>query len=605
MHDHCKAHVQIRGHQVAMKSAKSFMEAVAADILLNQYSQKLIERNKKVLFSVVSCVIFSGTHDLPLRGKNLNEGVLIDLCRLRIEAGDSQLKHHFEHRPKNALYRSPIIQNEMIDLCGATIREIVTRVKEACAYSILADETADISGKEQLSIGLRFFDEKANEIKEEFLGFVKLDGLDAKNIAKAIDDFVTNLNLDPDKCVGLGFDGCSTMSGKEGGVQAILRQKYKKAFYFHCSSHKLNLVANDLNVISEIRNCVRIIKEIIKFFRESVLRRKLIANIPKLYETRWSEKYKSIRAFKDHFIDIVDALETLAEEGNAATRKNAYQMHAAACRSSFVVSVVLIAKYSAILEPVVNTLQLKSLDIVKANQHIQTILKMLRDHRKNAENVTADVLKEAGDIAMHFNIDITTSCIAGRQKNKSNPPAKNPFKFWRRSIIIPYLDSIISSLELRFSADKSFAFSLTHFHPSNMRDVSSEKWNESTSSCAAFYNLEGIEGERELWFNIWNKVQKAPDIIQVLKKSELFFPAIRKALLILLSQPCTTSIIERSFSSLRRIKTWLRSTIGENRLNGLAMLSIHRQWVFANKEQLVEDVVRKFATNPRKLLFKN
>jgi len=73
----------------------------------------------------------------------------------------------------------------------------------------------------------------------------------------------------------------------------------------------------------------------------------------------------------------------------------------------------------------------------------------------------------------------------------------------------------------------------------------------------------------------------------------------------LLSLPCTTSTVERSFSSLRRIKTWLRSTIGENRLNGLAMFSIHRQWVFANKEQLVEDVVRKFATNPRKLLFKN
>ena len=267
VHDHCKAHVQSKGHQAAMESAKSFMETIPVDILIHQYSQKLVEENKQVLSSIVSCVIFSGTHDLPLRGKNLDEGVLVDLCRLRIEAGDSQLKHHFEHGPKNASYRSPIIQNEIIDLCGAIIREqIITRVKEACAYSILADETADISGKEQLSIGLRFFDEKANKIKEEFLGFVELEGLDARSIAKAIDDLVTNLNLDPDKCVGLGFDGCSTMSGKEGGVQAILRQKYKKALYFHCSSHKLNLALNDLNLIPEIRNCVGTIKEIITFF---------------------------------------------------------------------------------------------------------------------------------------------------------------------------------------------------------------------------------------------------------------------------------------------------------------------------------------------------
>lgn len=38
--------------------------------------------------------------------------------------------------------------------------------------------------------------------------------------------------------------------------------------------------------------------------------------------------------------------------------------------------------------------------------------------------------------------------------------------------------------------------------------------------------------------------------------------------------PCTTSTIEHSFSSLRSMKTWLRSIICENRLNALDMLSI-------------------------------
>ncbi|CAH1110063.1 unnamed protein product [Psylliodes chrysocephalus] len=123
------------------------------------------------------------------------------------------------HGPKNASYRSPIIQNKIIDLCGASIKEqIISNVKKACAYIILADETADISGKEQLSVGLRFIDENTNEIKKELLGFVELEELNVVSIAKAIDDFVTNLDLDPDKCVGLGFDGSSTMSRKEAGV---------------------------------------------------------------------------------------------------------------------------------------------------------------------------------------------------------------------------------------------------------------------------------------------------------------------------------------------------------------------------------------------------
>lgn len=48
------------------------------------------------------------------------------------------------------------------------------------------------------------------------------------------------------------------------------------ACYFHCAIHKLNLVVNDQNSISEIRNATGTVKEVIKFFRESILRRRLI-----------------------------------------------------------------------------------------------------------------------------------------------------------------------------------------------------------------------------------------------------------------------------------------------------------------------------------------
>jgi hypothetical protein len=46
------------------------------------------------------------------------------------------------------------------------------------------------------------------------------------------------------KLVGLGFDGCSTMSGKENGGQTIIRKTYPTACCFYCASHKLNLVVN-------------------------------------------------------------------------------------------------------------------------------------------------------------------------------------------------------------------------------------------------------------------------------------------------------------------------------------------------------------------------
>jgi len=46
------------------------------------------------------------------------------------------------------------------------------KIKNCGAYSILADETADMPGKEQLSIGVRFFDKKQLLIREEFVGLI-------------------------------------------------------------------------------------------------------------------------------------------------------------------------------------------------------------------------------------------------------------------------------------------------------------------------------------------------------------------------------------------------------------------------------------------------
>lgn len=50
--------------------------------------------------------------------------------------------------------------------------------------------------------------------------------------------------------------------------------KIYKALFFHCTSHKLNLVVNDLNCVPEIRNTITTVKDVINFFREFAIRRK-------------------------------------------------------------------------------------------------------------------------------------------------------------------------------------------------------------------------------------------------------------------------------------------------------------------------------------------
>ena len=46
--------------------------------------------------------------------------------------------------------------------------------------------------------------------------------------------------------------------------------------------------------------------------------------------------------------------------------------------------------------------------------------------------------------------------------------------------------------------------------------------------------------------------------------------------------PATNAVSERSLSTLKRIKTYLRSTMGESRLNHLMLLHVHKELADSN-----------------------
>ena len=68
--------------------------------------------------------------------------------------------------------------------------------------------------------------------------------------------------------------------------------------------------------------------------------------------------------------------------------------------------------------------------------------------------------------------------------------------------------------------------------------------------------------------------------------------------LLVLTLPLTSATAERSFSTLRRLKSYLRSTMGQSRLNGLAQMSINRDLPID-----AEDVLNELAKKKRRVNF--
>ena len=64
--------------------------------------------------------------------------------------------------------------------------------------------------------------------------------------------------------------------------------------------------------------------------------------------------------------------------------------------------------------------------------------------------------------------------------------------------------------------------------------------------------------------------------LEIMISVEDAFPSIIRLLILAMTFPVTSASAERSFSALKRIKSYLRSTMHQDRLCHLAILSIER-----------------------------
>ena len=71
-------------------------------------------------------------------------------------------------------------------------------------------------------------------------------------------------------------------------------------------------------------------------------------------------------------------------------------------------------------------------------------------------------------------------------------------------------------------------------------------------------------------------VRTVCEIMQSVPVAQEMSCEVDKLLRIYLTIPVTTATAERSFSALRRIKTYLRSTMSEERLNKIMLLHVHK-----------------------------
>jgi hypothetical protein len=78
-----------------------------------------------------------------------NFGIFNSLLIFRMDAGDLKLHDHLENSKKNAIHTTDGSQNELLGISGQSIKDtILEEVQQSKYFSVLGDETVDISNQE-------------------------------------------------------------------------------------------------------------------------------------------------------------------------------------------------------------------------------------------------------------------------------------------------------------------------------------------------------------------------------------------------------------------------------------------------------------------------
>ena len=164
----------------------------------------------------------------------------------------------------------------------------------------------------------------------------------------------------------------------------------------------------------------------------------LIPSTPLLCETRWTAKYKSIRLFCQNFIDIHASLHHLSQNGSSQhCRTHATQLYHSSNNSNFIICLIIIARYSSMLEPVTQMLQAVEIDIITEQNHISNLIHQFTNHRDSCDDTFKTLYSEIQELSVELDIEVSRPRLCKKQTKRSNYTVESTEDYYRVSIIFP------------------------------------------------------------------------------------------------------------------------------------------------------------------------
>ena len=393
------------------------------------------------------------------------------------------------------------------------------------------------------------------------------------------------------------------MQGKRKGVATRVRDECPAAVPVHCFAHSLNLCLQDCGrKIPLVRNAIDITREIAQLinfspkrshlFNEKLAQEEHGVSLKLLCPTRWTARTVAIEAILKDYSVLMDTLEEVSETTHDEYGSKAAGLLANLEKFDIFWGLKLSYLLFGAAEEVSKFLQTEDISIQSALSSVNMASAFYSRQRKPEafKNFYNEVVKSAEKIGIGKPQLPRSRRAPCRLDSGSNPHQfTSPCDYYRQ-IYFEACDLLQQELCDRFDQSELLPPVLA-MESLLLKAANSENYDQHLetlkSSCfAADFDFAILK--RHLSFlvdvisNMKPRVKKVTCISTIcdgMNNSPSYkemLSEVHKILRLFLTIPITSSTAERTFSAMKRLLSYLRSSMTEKRLNNCLLLYIHK-----------------------------
>jgi len=204
-------------------------------------------------------------HNLPFRLIDHLVELLKDIC-------------HDHPVVKNITMKRTKATSIAVNVIGASHKEKLAEILQNTKFSLLTDESTDITCIKTACVVVRFNDTALKKIVSEFWELYKIfdstnanEGATAENLFKGIIKSLEDNSIPLSNMIGFAADGCSAMMGQHNSVASRFKEKCPGIFILKCVCHSAHLCASEA-CKSLPRSVEDLARNIYNFFKSSAKR---------------------------------------------------------------------------------------------------------------------------------------------------------------------------------------------------------------------------------------------------------------------------------------------------------------------------------------------